>query len=48
MQLEAEAAGAIRPVDRDAALATRDFLNKREIVDATFALLARRAERYRQ
>lgn len=42
MQLEAEAAGRMRPVERAHGLRTRDFLNKREIVDATFAMLARR------
>lgn len=45
MQLDAEAAGRIRPVDPSHAAEARRFLLKPEIVQATFDLWARRAAR---
>jgi L-fuculose-phosphate aldolase len=47
LQLAASAAGEIRPVDPDKARAAGDFLLKTPIVNATFAYLARRAQRDR-
>ena len=47
LQLAASAAGKIKPVDPDKAREAGDFLLKAPIVNATFAYLARRAQRER-
>jgi L-fuculose-phosphate aldolase len=47
LQLAASSAGKIRPVDPDKAREAGDFLLKAPIVNATFAYLARRAQRDR-
>ena len=47
LQLAASAAGKIRPVDPGKAREAHDFLLKAPIINATFAYLARRAERDR-
>ena len=47
LQLAASAAGTIRPVDPVKAREAGDFLLKAPIVNATFAYLARRAQRDR-
>lgn len=47
LQLDAQSAGTVRPVDPGHAAEARQFLLKPEIVQATFDLWARRADRTR-